>query len=170
MDSWISGTAVDNVITGLAHLEGQVVAALVDDAWTGTYTVAGGQITLDDTNISGSEPYNGLSAVGLLYLGTLETLEHAAGNQRGTGHGTVRKWNKLFVRTLDSSLPIVNGSLPPDRTPATQMNIAETVRMGLVDHVMRQLGWGDGSILIEQDRPYPTQVIGVFGEFNSNNS
>jgi len=167
MDSWISGTAVDNVITGLAHLEGQVVAALVDDAWTGTYTVAGGQITLDDTNISGSEPYNGLSATGLLYKGTLETLEMASGQPAGTGHGSVRKWNQLFVRTLDSALPTINGTLPADRNPAALMNIADIIRPGIVDHEVRQLGFGDGSVLIEQSRPFPTQILGLFGQFKS---
>jgi len=170
LDSWIKGTAVNNVITGLAHLNGETVAALVDDAWTGTYVVAGGQITLDDINISGSDPYNGVSAVGILYKGTLETLEEAAGNPRGTGHGTKRRWNRLFVRTLDSALPIINGKLPPDRTPATQMDIAETIRMGLQDHEMRGVGWGDGSILIEQDRPYPTAVVGLYGEFSLGNA
>ena len=170
LDSWIEGTAVSNVIAGLEHLDGMEVAALVDDAWTGTYTVEGGQITLDDTNISGSEPYNGVSAVGLLYKGTLKTLEFVAGNQRGVGFGTKRKWNRLFVRTLDSSLPVINGSLPPDRTPDTLMDIPEVVRMGLVDHEMRNLGWGDGSVLIEQDRPYPCNVLGLYGEFNANNS
>ena len=170
LDSWVRGTAINNVITGLDHLNGETVAALVDDAWTGEYVVSNGSITLDDDNISGSEPYNGISAVGLLYKGTIETLEESAGNQRGTGFGSKRRWNKLYVRTLDSALPIINGHLPPDRTPSTEMDIAETVRMGLQDIEMRGVGWGDGSILIEQDRPYPTQVIGCFGEFSSNNA
>jgi hypothetical protein len=165
MDSWIEGTAVDNVITGLEHLEGRLVAALVDDAWTGTYTVNGGRIVLDDTNISGSEPYNGISAVGLLYIGQIKTFEVVSGNQTGTGLGTTRRWSKLIIRLLNSALPIVNGTLPPDRTPATVMDIAETLRMGLRDEEIRGAGWGDGSIEIVQDRPYPTQVVGLFGDF-----
>ena len=82
-----------------------------------------------------------------------------------TALGTFRRWNKLYIRLLDSALPKVNGQLPSDRTPTTEMNIAETLRMGLRDYVMTGLGQGDGSVEIYQDRPYPTQVIGLFGEF-----
>jgi len=172
LDSWIDGTIIaadQNTITGLEHLEGQTVAALVNDAWTGEYLVNNGQITLDDANISGSEPYEGTYAVGLLYKGILDTFEIASGNERGVALGTKRKWSRLFVRLLDSALPIINGVLPPDRTPETEMNIAEILRMGLQDVEIRGAGFGNGSINIEQDRPYPTQVIGLWGEFVAGN-
>jgi hypothetical protein len=99
------------------------------------------------------------------------TFEVAQGNnyQRGTGLGTVRKWAKLYVRLLDSALPIINGTLPPDRTPEMQMGIAEIVRMGLNDEIIRTSGWGDGSVTILQNRPYPTQILGLFGEFQLGN-
>jgi len=171
LDSWVTGTIVTgdaNVITGLDHLEGLEVAALVDDAWTGIYTVQSGTIIL--TSEEDIENYDGEYAVGRLYKGTLETFEHNAGNARGVGFGTKRRWNRLWIRLLDSALPIINGTLPPDRTPETEMNLAEILRMGVQDVDIRGLGWGDGSILIEQDRPYPTHVLGLYGEFNVNNA
>jgi hypothetical protein len=171
IDSWTRGQMNNNVITGIEHLEGQVVGAIVNDAWAGLYTVTGGAVTLDDLQISGSEPYEGEYAVGLMYEGDIHTFEVATGNQyqRGTGLGTVRRWAKLYVRLLDSALPIINGVLPPDRTPEMNMNIAEILRMGLQDVVIRGGEWGDGSITIKQDRPYPTQVVGLYGEFQTGN-
>jgi hypothetical protein len=167
LDSWVRVTVVDNVISGVGFLG--PVAVLVEDAWAGVYSVVNGTITLEDVNISVTEPYNGPAVVGYQYTGTMKTFEVAQGNALGTGLGTSRRWSRLFIRLLDSALPIVNGTLPPDRTPETFMNIAETLRVGLQDVDIRGAGWGDGSIEVVQDRPYPTQVIGLFGEFKLNN-
>ena len=165
-DSWIRRDCASNVITGLEHLEGFEVGAIVEDAWAGLYTVFDGTIVLDDTGIDNDQPYNGQAAVGFVYDAYLKTFEFAPTDQYGmTALGTFRRWNKLYIRLLDSALPKVNGQLPSDRTPTTEMNIAETLRMGLRDYVMTGLGQGDGSVEIYQDRPYPTQVIGLFGEF-----
>ena len=147
------------------HLGGHEVACLVNDAWTGTYTVVNGSINLEDNNIGGTEPYSGVYAVGIQYTGLLETFEIVTGNDRGTGLGTTRRWSNLYIRLLDSALPIVNGVLPPDRTPKTPMNIAEILRMGLQSVNIRGAGWGDGSVTVVQDKPYPTQVVGLYGEF-----
>lgn len=170
MDSWITGQmTVPNTITGLEHLEGKTVGVLVNDAWTGTYTVTNGTVILEDKNISGSEPYMGYFAAGLLYEGNLKTFEVAEGSYRQTSLGTVRRWSKLYARLLDSSLPIINGTLPPDRTPEMQMDIPEILRMGLQDVILRGGEWGDGSITVKQDRPYPTHLIGLFGQFQVGN-
>jgi hypothetical protein len=167
LDSWVSGTCNNNVITGLDHLEGFEVAAIVEDAFTGFYTVNDGSIILADAGITNTEPYNGISAVGYVYTGTLKTFEFApTGYYGATSLGDKRRWNSLYIRLLDSALPKINGKLPPDRTPEMQMNIAEILRMGLNDYQMTNLGWGDGSIEIVQDRPYPTHVVGLFGEFS----
>jgi hypothetical protein len=33
-----------------------------------------------------------------------------------------------------------------------------------------ELGFNDGSVKIEQDRPFPTHVLGVFGQYGTNNA
>jgi hypothetical protein len=171
LDSWLKGTILADgeggdgqTIYGLEHLEGQFVGILVSDAYQdGEYQVVGGQVSLN-------EPHPGERyVVGLNYTGALKTFEHLQGNPRGTGLGTARKWNKLYVRTYDSARPIIQDDLPPDRTPATDMGTAETLILGLHDHRMHKLGFGDGSITIRQDRPYPTHILGVFGEYSSEN-
>ena len=45
------------------------------------------------------------------------------------------------------------------------MNTPETVREGLQDIRQNVTGYGDGAIVVVQDRPYPTQVVGFFGEY-----
>jgi hypothetical protein len=168
LDSWIAGFCINNVISGLEHLEGFEVGALVDDAFTGVYTVNDGAIVLEDAGVTNTEPYNGSSVVGFIYQGTLKTFEFAPTDQYGqTALGTTRRWNKLYIRLLDSALPKVNGKLPADRTPPTEMDIAEILRMGIRDYEATQLGQGDASILITQDRPYPTHVIALYGEYFS---
>jgi hypothetical protein len=171
MDSWERGQMANNVITGLHFANGSIVGVLIDDAWTGTYEVTDGTVTLEDVQISPTEPYEGEYAVGLMYDGNLKTFEVATGNnyQRGTGLGTVRRWAKLYVRTLDSALPIINGFLPPDRKPEFAMNVADILNMGIHENVMRGGEWGDGSITIQQNRPYPTQIIGLYGSFQLGN-
>jgi hypothetical protein len=170
MDSWIAGTCTDNVITGLSHLEGKEVGVLVDDAWTGLHTVEDGMVTLSDDAITDTNPYNGVSTVGLMYEGEILTFEMATGNARGVSLGTLRRWNKLVIRLLDSALPKVQGQLPADRNPTSYMSLAETIVAGIVNRKVRNLGWNDGNVTIVQDRPYPTHIIGLYGEFNSENS
>ena len=47
------------------------------------------------------------------------------------------------------------------------MGEAETVRAGLQDVEFRS-AHGEGSVRIVQDKPYPTQVVGLFGEYEVN--
>ncbi len=170
LDSWIKGQIVigdNNVITGLDQYEGLTVAAMVNDAWTGTYVVNDGALILNSAGVV--DKYEGTYAVGITYTATAETFEMATGNWKGIAFGTQRRWNRLVVKTLDSALPKINGELPPDRNPVVQMGIPDLIQEGLTDNEMRALGFGDGSVNIIQDRPYPTQILGVFGEFNANN-
>ncbi len=171
MDGWITGYlqhGANNVITGLEQFEGLKVACMVEDAWTGEYVVREGTIILDAADID--ENFSGTYAVGFRYIGTAKTFEMSSGNQRGTAIGTKRRWNRLWVKTLNSALPVINGKLPPDRHPETLMGMAEIIQEGLQDNQMRGIGWGDGAITIVQDRPYPTSIVGFAGEFSSNNS
>ena len=171
IDGWIRNTiliADNNVISGLEQFEGLTVAVVVEDAWAGEYTVQDGKVILADADID--ETFSGTYAVGLRYTGTLRTFEMSSGSPQGTGLGTQRRWNQLFVKILDSSLPIINNIRPPDRKPETLMGMAEIIQVGLQERDMVDLGWDDkGIITIVQDRPYPTHILGCFGQFNSHN-
>ena len=153
----------NNIIQGLDQFEGLTVTAMVDDAYAGQYEVTDGAIVLDAPPSGDVPTYSGTYAVGFDYSGPAKTYEVTEGNQKGVGYGTQRRWSKLFVRLLDSSLPKINGQLPSDRTPATEMSVAEIIREGTQDLAVHNLHWGDGSITILQDRPYPTHILGFYG-------
>ena len=163
MDSYVTGTMDENTIYGLEHLEGKQVGVLLDDAWQiGEFTVQAGRLVLDGD-------YTGrVYAVGLLYQGYGETFE---GSQavRGVALGTTRRWNELYTRMLNSARPRLYGRRPADRTPKTPMDKAETVLEGVVDLKQTVAGYGDGSIIFVQDRPYPTHILGFFGEYTIDN-
>lgn len=173
LDGWISGTIVEgdnNVISGLDQFDGLTVSVLVDDAYTGDYTVTSGSVLLEAPDPGDVPAYSGTYAVGFSYDGYAKTFEMASGNPAGVGFGTKRKWTELWVRLLDSSFPKINGQLPSDRTPATPMSFPEIFREGIVDLQVNNLGYGDGSIEILQDRPYPCHVLGFFGKFEVENA
>jgi hypothetical protein len=160
MDSWVSGTVVGSTITGLEHLEQKQVNILIDDAWlvNNTFTVLDGQVTLP-------ADYTGqLYAVGLPYQGVIETFE-MADNVQGTGLGTKRRWNRLDTRMLNSSLPLINGYRAEDRRPGIPMGTSDNVRAGTFDSRANNVGYGNGSVTVIQDRPYPLYVVAYFGQY-----
>lgn len=152
-DSYVTGTGA---ISGLDHLEGQTVGVTDNNAWVGEFTV-----------VSGSVPYTpaGLWAVGLTYKGILETQERT---DQSIEFGTSRRWNKLYVRLLDSAYPLVNGYRYPDRDQDGTMDIVTPLKTMDVKSV--NLGFGDGSVRIEQNRPFPTHIIGIYGQYGTNNA
>ena len=166
LDGWITGTIAsgdNNIITGLEQFNGLVVTAMVDDAYVGQYTVVTGAIQLDAPPPGDVPTYSGTYSVGFEYTAPAKTFEAVSGNPKGVGFGTKRRWAKLTVRLLDSALPKINGQLPYDRHPVTEMSVAEIIREGKQDLEITNTEWGDGSITILQDRPYPTHILGFFG-------
>ena len=173
LDGWVSGQILigdNNVITGLEQFEGLLVAAMVDDAYAGEYTVNDGAIILDEPPDSDVPNYEGTYAVGLRYEAPAVTFEVEQGNPKGVAFGTKRRWVELHLKVLNSALPKINGQLPPDRSPSTNMSIAEIVRLGLKDLEISVMDWDDGSITILQDRPYPTHILGFYGKISVENA
>lgn len=154
-DSWVYGVA--GAIAGLDHLEGSTVGVTDNSAWVGEFTVSGGTV-----------PYTpvGPWAVGLRYRGEAKTFERTS--EQGVQFGTKRRWGKLYVRLLDSALPLVNGKRSPDRPQEGIMDFPTPIFSGDVKSI--SLGFNDGSITIEQDLPFPTHVLGAFGQFGMHNS
>lgn len=167
MDAYVTGTVSGSTITGLTHLEGMNVGIVLDDAWLentdgSPFTVSGGVVTLPD-DFTGAK-----YAVGIPYSGTLETFEIAENPNGGTAFGTKRRWMQLTTRMIDSALPKVFALLDSDRQPSVPMGTPDAVRIGLWDAKQQMLGFGDGSIMVIQDRPYPTHVLGLFGQYAVN--
>lgn len=163
LDSYYSDNIVDaTVITGIPdRFEGETVGLTINDAFEGEFLVVNNEITI-------AEGKTGYYSIGWRYTGSIKTFEQVDGNPKGVGFGTARRWNKLYTRVLDSALVKTNGQLPPDRTPSTPMNTPEPLRS--TDSRNHNLGFSDGSITIVQDLPFPTHVLGLYGELGIHNA
>ena len=104
--------------------------------------------------------------MGLPYPGKFSNFEMVDNVQGQTGLGTDRRWVELFTRTLNSSLPLINGERAADRRPPKLMGESDNVRLGIHDIEQHNMGDGDGGIItVEQDRPYPLYVMAFFGSY-----
>jgi hypothetical protein len=149
----------DGVVTGLEHLENETVRVIVGGAVEADQVVENGQITLDV--VEAPELVGQDVVVGLPYRAKAVTLPREGGSQRGTAQGAKRRNVRVRLRLNDSALPLVNGArAAPTRSANTPMGTPEPGTTGDVE--VACLGWGDGSITIEQDLPLRTEVLAVF--------
>ncbi len=143
-----------DIVTGLDHLEGLEVDIKVDGAVHPSKTVVSGQITLD---------YSGTSClVGIGFPKRIKTVPLDVGGDGGTGSGELKHWAKIYVRTVDSYIPKINGTRPPTRSPATPMNEPEgsaTDDIQVTDLGRTRLA----QITIEQDLPLRLTILSLFG-------
>jgi hypothetical protein len=156
-ESWLEFTLPDltTTVTGLDHLEGEIVQVLVDDAVDPDTTVVGGAI---ETQLAGFNFKIGLRAPCLLL-----TLPKSGGNKAGTAQGTFRRNIEVFIRLLDSTRPFLNGVRPPDRTPSTPMDTPEPLET--TDVKVMDLGYDlFGRVEVFEDIPKDVQVLGLFGK------
>lgn len=167
MDSFITQifTAAQSIITGLGHLEGQVVQVIVDGALHPDRTVVGGQITLQ-AGVTGLHV-----TVGKKYTSTVTMLPWEEKAQGGIGQSLAAKksMGKVWARVLQSYLPKIDGEMAADRTPSTPMGTAEPATSGDVHTV--DLGWDRRKQpTIQQDLPGPFMLLAIFGEWNLGNN
>ena len=163
-DSYQEGTVVNSTqITGIdQRFREKTVGLTVNDAWEGEFRVtSAGTITL-------TRVVNGYWSLGFRYKGECVTFERVGGNPQGEAFGTARRWNKLYVRLVNSALPLINGQRAPDRTPSSPMNLPEPLRTQ--DIRLHNLGFNDGTVVIEQDLPFPTHIVGLYGQIGVNDA
>jgi hypothetical protein len=105
--------------------------------------------------------------VGLPYSARLVQLPLEGGLQTGSSQSAKRRRTKVRLRLNDSALPLVNGKRAAERTPADPMNTGTDLITGDVD--FNVLGWDDdGAVTIEQDLPFRTEVVAIFGNAQAN--
>ena len=146
-------------LSGLAHLEGQVVDVLADGAVHPQETVFGGQIILRDpaTKVQ----------VGLPCPPALQTMRMEAGAQDGTAQGKTKRIHKITFRVLDTAGLKVGPSAATlqeveFRTPADPMNAPPPLFTG-----DKLVAWPssyetDARIYVTNDKPTPLTLVGVF--------
>jgi len=159
-----SGSAATN-ISGLAHLEGQVVAILADGSTHPNKTVSSGAITLDRSakNVK----------VGLAYTSLLQTMRLDAGSQDGTSQGKTKRIYDITVRMYESIGIEVGPNLSdmeriPFRSSANLMDEGIPPFTGDKEIEFRGNYETDGFIYVRQTQPLPFTILSLYPRLVTN--
>ena len=160
VDSGLSytGTAATSM-SGLSHLEGEVVSTLVNGATHPDKEVASAAITLD---FSATKAH-----IGLLYKSTLQTMRIEAGGTEGTAQGKTKRIHEVVLRlfrTIGAKVGSSETELDriPFRTSADEMDQSLGLFTGDKEIEFRSGFDSDGFIVVQQDQPLPLTVIGIY--------
>lgn len=152
-------------ISGLDHLEGEVVQVLADGATHPDRTVTAGAITL--------QREASVVHVGLAYTTKLTTMRIEAGAQKGTAQGKIKRIDKIVFRLLDS----LGGKAGRDgddldeimyRSSADPMDGPPAPLTGDTEEMRWPAGYEtDGRVTLVQDQPLPMTVVAIMPELDT---
>ena len=159
-----SGAAV-TTISGLDHLEGQVVSILADGATHPNKTVSSGSITLDRSSKN--------VKVGLAFTSLLQTMRLDAGSQNGTSQGKTKRIYDITVRMFETVGIEVGPNLNdmeriPFRTSANLMDIGIPPFTGDKEVEFRGNYETDGFIFARQTQPLPFTILSLYPRLVTN--
>src|SRR6266550_3105482 len=154
-----SGVAVAT-LSGLTHLEGQIVDILGNGAVYPQQAVVSGQVT-------GLSPMVTQAEVGLHFDSKLLTMRPEAGGDAGTAQGGLKRWNSITVRLNESIGVTINGDRVEFRRSGDPMD--SPVPLSSLECRVSNLGWDrDGRIEVKQDQPLPLNVLAIIGTLSTN--
>jgi len=159
-----SGSAT-TTISGLDHLEGQVVSVLANGSTHPNRTVSGGSITLARSSTK--------VKVGLPYTSLLQTMRLDAGSQNGTSQAKTKRIFNVSIRLYESIGVEVGPNLSnmeeiPFRSSANPMDQAIPVFTGDKEVEFRGNYETDGFIFVRQTQPLPLTVLSLYPELITN--
>lgn len=153
-----------STITGLNHLEGEVVSILADGATHPDRTVSAGAITLDRT---ASKVH-----VGYGYSSTIETLRLEAGADDGIAQGKIKRIHGVTARFFNT----VGAELGPDtdnldrlpfRDSSMDMDAAVPLFTGDKEIYFPSGYETDARVIIRQSQPLPMTVLAIMRRSNT---
>jgi hypothetical protein len=159
-----SGSAV-STLSGLDHLEGQVVSILADGATHPNKTVSSGSITLDRSSKN--------VKVGLAYTSLLQTMRLNAGSQNGTSQGKTKRIYDITVRMFETIGVEVGPDLNnleriPFRSSADLMDEGIPPFTGDKEVEFRGNYETDGFIFVRQTQPLPFTILSLYPRLQTN--
>ena len=159
-----SGSPATN-ISGLTHLEGQVVSILADGATHPNKTVSSGAITLDRVSKN--------VKVGLAFTSLLQTMRIDAGSQDGTSQGKTKRIYDITVRMFETIGIEVGPDLSemeriPFRTSANLMDEGIPPFTGDKEVEFRGNYETDGFIYVRQTQPLPFTILSLYPRLVTN--
>ena len=151
-------------ITGLSHLEGEVVTVLGDGAVQPTQTVSSGQITLP---LAVEKAQVGLGYTGVLQLlppaFQLDQVDQAQLRKQRSYQLSVRMYRSLGLKAGPSTsdlvtVPFRDSSMPMDSSPPLFSGVKQIP-------ISKSWNLGDGPVLV-QDQPLPCIITTVVQRMN----
>ena len=166
LDSSLSYTgSAATTISGLDHLEGQVVSILADGATHPNKTVSSGAITLDRSakNVK----------VGLAFTSLLQTMRLDAGSQDGTSQGKTKRIYDITVRMFETigievGPDLNNMERIPFRSSANLMDEGIPPFTGDKEIEFRGNYETDGFIFVRQTQPLPFTILSLYPRLTTN--
>ena len=156
-------TGFSGTVTGLSHLRGRSVAAIVNGTRLGTtYTVnSSGEITLTGYGTPTS------IVVGLTYTSTLVTIDREINPAAGTMVGQLKRAPRPILKVYRSTIPTLNGQTRLEVNPTTTAGIAMPVYSGTL--IYGSTTWDNSlNMTIATSDPYPLNVLGIYGSVEGN--
>ena len=153
-----SGTSATS-ISGLDHLEGEVVSILANGSSHPNKTVSSGAVSLDFEVTK--------AHIGLNYNSTLQTMRLEAGGTEGTAQGKTKRIHEAVLRlfrTVGANVGSSETALDriPFRSSANPMSSSLPLFSGDKEVEFRGGFDTDGFIVVRQDQPLPMTILGVF--------
>jgi len=165
--AYVSGGEVRKQVTsvsGLSHLEGEVVQVLTEGSTHPDRTVASGAITL----ASGFTHVH----VGLSYISDAETLRQEAGAKDGTAQGKLQRITRVILRFFQT----LGGTVGPDvtsldtivfREGGDAMDTATPLFTGDVEIEWDAEYSTEAYVFLRQEQPLPMTLQAVMPQLNT---
>lgn len=152
------GAAV-TTISGLDHLEGEVVKVYADRLVQADQTVSGGSITITSASVV---------QVGLSYEATLQTMRVEAGGADGTAQGKWKRITNIVIRLYQTGVGLLYG---PD-TVTANMEPVELTAGELKTGDTEVLPWPegyeqDGRITLRHNQPTPCFIVATMPQVST---
>lgn len=153
-------------ISGLGHLEGKTVTAIVKEDSSSDRGVVHPDRVVTGGEIEFEYPVE-YAAIGLPYTSTIELLDPEFGDVTSPSAGRTKSVIDVVVRFQDTLNAKINGVVVPFRSIGDLMN--EPVSEYTGDKRIKTLGWtSPNNIVITSDTPTPFSVLGVIVEAQVN--
>jgi len=154
-----------STVTGLAHMEGTTVYALVDGVAQGPFTVVGGAITLTTPGSQVVVGYRYQAQLQPLYIETPEAAT-IQGKRKKVAAASIRVHNTVGLKygpSFTALQPWTQGTSSTDEQPLLPywaLGLYSGDQRIWLDQVFSVGGW----VCIQQDNPYPATVISIMPE------
>jgi hypothetical protein len=149
------------VWTGLDHLEGMAVDVVGDAAYTGRFTVTGGQITTGTAITT--------ATIGLPYENRIELLDPEIQTGMGSASGNNMRTSEVTARFFETTGATVNDQPLTFRRFGSNDTVQTPQLFSGVTRI-ENLGWerGASDLVITQDKPMPFHLLSITRKFTVN--